>query len=263
MRTKLLIVVALLMLCFVGSAQADIDIHTWPLQTLLQSDMGLDEQIPEGVPGYYDWYSKAVVHYVSPAAGYNYLNPWGVIYNVRSGNAYPLDRVEVRDLQEWVFSKSAAQWVPLYPAPPTLGGALFPEAFNGANICGRYANTGDGGILISPNIACGGVQVSGYTWHFYPSVSRAYLSDPTDVEAVAVQARVRLATTNPASDDPGYIASVGSDFWTSPAGSTFHGSGQSRFVTVKHDWRTVTYITVPATQLAALPPISVDPNELF
>lgn len=266
---RLLLAFAAIVLTFAITAiatasTADVDIQTWPLQTLMQNSMGADEQIPEGVPGGYDWYDKAVVHYVAPSTAYPYANPWGVVYNARTGNTASLDRVEVTGLQEWTLSASTDQWTALYSSPPTLGGALFPEAFNGASICGRYAFDGTGGILMTPNVACGGTRVSGYTWHFYPATSRALVSNPSDVAAVAVMARVRLDPSIPATDDPSYVVAVGSDFWTSPTGSTFHGSGQSRMITVTRDWRTVVYTTVPAAQIAAtpLPPVSVDPNEL-
>lgn len=259
---RLIVLIAVLVAVLAVPASADIDIHTWPLQTLLKADMGLDDQIPEGVPGNYDWYTKGVIHYAAPGSAYPYINPWGVIYNTRTGNTAPLDRVQVTGLQEWTLSATTEQWTPLYPSPPTLGGALFPEAFNGANICGRYAFDGTGGILMSPNIACGGIQVSGYTWHFYPAVARAHPANPADVAAIAVTVRVRLDPNTPAGDNPSYLAAVGSDFWTTPTGSTFHGSGQSRMVTIKRDWRTILYTTAsPTTQ--PLPPISADPNELY
>lgn len=406
---RLLVAAALALPVFVAlalpGARATTDIRQWPLQTLLVTDMTAnDEQIPHGVPTYYDWYDKPVVHDATDVHRYAFGNPWGQVYDAATGAPAPLDRVEVRDLQEWYLSRSTDRWVPLYhgnvaptatvtassenaaygqqaaaavdgviagwpadptaewatvggragswlklawatphtldkvtlydrpnlldqvtggtltfsdgttvpvPAlhndgtattvtfpplttssvlftatsvsastqnvglaeiqvdastPPPLGGALFPESFQGASTCGGYDNTTiPGSILISPNVACGGAQVSGYLWHFYPAVARAPIADPSDIEAIAVSARVRLAQDNPAGPPPEYVANVGADFWQTATGSANSGSGEGRMVTVQPGWRLLTYTTETPAQIQSNPPppITADPAEMY
>jgi hypothetical protein len=253
---------------YLTRAKATVTLAQEPVAALLQVDSTMpDEQIPHGVPSYFDWYSHPVVHDAADSHGYAYANPWGQVYDVATGNPLPRDRVEIRDLQMWVLSKSTGQWAALYASPPTISGALYPESYSGSAIGASIdGTTAPGSIIASPNLRWDGSLVTGYQLHFYPQAARVAI-DPTNVVAVAVAARVRLARTNPASSQyPGLLANVGADFWACATGcSTGSGSGEGRMVTVKGDWRVITYTTETVAQIQTnpLPPIAADPAEEY
>jgi hypothetical protein len=250
---------------YLARAQATVTVSEQPIVALLQVDSTMpDEQIPHGVPSFFDWYSHPVVHDATDVHGYPYADPWGQVYDVATGNPLPRDRVEVRDLQMWVLSKSTGQWTALYSTPPAIGGGLYPETYQGSPVGASIdATAAPGSILVSPNIRWDGTLVAGYQFHFFPSIGRVRI-DPADVAAIVVQARVRLAQTNPVSPEyAGLVADVGADFWACPACGTGSGSGEGRMVTVKHDWRVITYTTETLAQLQTnpAPPITADPAE--
>lgn len=254
------------------AASADINTQTSPLTTLLRVDSDPSigyEQIPEGVPGWYDWYSHAVIKDPADKGALAYAAPWGYIYNVRTGNPLPKDRVEVRDLQEWVLSKSTQAWTALYTKPEPIGGALYPDDFvTGSVVCAKLDTTTDPGSTISsPNVDCNGNPVTMHLWHLFgaDANARVKLADPGDVAAITARFRVRLAETNPRSPlYPGYIACAGADWWSAPSGGTVNGAATGRCVTVKAEWRTVLVTTVPiGSILSTPPPVADNPAELY
>lgn len=250
-------------------ASASVDLHAWPLQTLLRVDSDPSigyEQIPHGVPTYYSWYDHAVVTNATDANGYGYANPWGYVYNVATGNPEPTAHVQLRYLQMWTLSKSTGQWTALYASPPNIGGALYPEAFNGSPVCAALDYSHAGTVISNPNTDCHGNAVTGRVWHFYPGAARAAVVDPSDVAAIAVKVQARISPDDPAwASYPGYVVAVGADWWSAASGGSVNGAGSSRMVTVAERWRDIVWTTEPLSQLAtqALPPMSCDPGECF
>lgn len=274
MVTLLVAAAGVLVVPHVGrGASGDVNIRTFPLQQLLRVDSDNTigyEQIPEGVPGWYDWYDHAVTKDANNKTGKAYVAPWGYVYNVRTTNPLPKDRVELRDFQGWILSKSTDQWTPIWTTPEPIGGGLWPEDFvHGPILCaGLDTKTDPGSTISTPNVDCHGNAVTGHLWHFFGANANARmrLITPSDVAAVAVRVRARLATTNPRSSlYPGYIVCMGDDWWSAPAGGSASGAGSGRCVTVKSEWRTVVYTTETTAQIAAnpLPPINDNLAELF
>ena len=238
-----------------------------PLATLLQVDISMPhEQIPAGVPSNYSWWAVPVIQAGNnPGSAFVNANPWGQVYESNLGNPYPGDKVEVRDLQAWVLSKATNTWSALYSTPPTIGGAEFPQNFQGSSVGGNIDTKSDpGAIEVAPD--------PGRLFHFYPNVARATVN-PTDINGVISVARVRLADQNEKNPCPGLIANVGFDYWAGPTSGTVAGCGQGRFKIVKRDWRVLTFTTLTLSQIQAMhlgstgappvPPVTFDNGELY
>jgi len=263
---------------------ATVDPASSPLTTLEQTDMtNGHEQIPGGVPSNYSWYAAPVITNANDANNYYAGNPWGQVYETATGNS-PLGPngeklfVDIRNLNAWLLTKENA-WVPLYKnadgtqRTAKLGGALYPEDFQGGSIAGNVTKNADGSETVAPKPASEApVTAKGYLFHFYPAEARAGIPGgtvnrtPVDVAAVCSAAEVRLDPGNVATPyTPGLVANVGFDWWPYFSGGAANGAGEGRFKTVTHDWRVLTFCTMTADQRATAPPLplSVDPGELY
>lgn len=186
-----------------------------------------------------------------------FTNPYGQLYTPNDGNPQPGALVEVRDLQQW-FLNSAGVWSTPYTSPPVLGGALYPENFQGASIGGNLDQESiPGSIVISPGEP--GINPAlpnqGYLFHVFPDQARAEIPQPPDIKGVVIACRARLVagsymTWN--AQPPALIYDVGGDYWPSSSGGSSPGIGQSRFKLVKADWRAFIYSTLTSAQIKAI-----------
>jgi hypothetical protein len=214
---------------------------------LLLSDMSKPSQeMPAGVPSWYDWAEHPRTHPISSLMRtFHAFTAWGQLYQCSGARQTPGATVELRDLQAWVLLRGAHQWRRIQFSSD-LGGAAFAEDYDGPTVPGRYSasSTGTSARL-----------VSGHNFHFWPDAGRVDLT-ASDVAAVTVALEARLQS-NPAAG-PCLVLSVGGDMWSSLGGTESGDVGIGRFKRVGSRWRLFTMTTATAGVLnqTPVPPMS-------
>ena len=226
------------------------------------SDPGVpNDAAPDGVPSNYSWYTSAasIGWGNNPPSDWKAITGWGQVYNVKGTHPQedaPNTRVQLRNEQTWILSKSTHRWTEVQ-GQKNPSGAAFADDFG---------NNGSKGTTIKNESANGGgISVTagdGYNFHFWPG-DRASI-DPTDIAGVYTKFEARLVLDNPNKTDDRskahYIASAGADYWRSQNAawasdwSNNGGVGGGRFKTVTDDWQNFSMETLPANQLLQNPP---------
>ena len=156
------------------------------------------------VPSYWSWGSHPEVDDPTDAKGYSASTAWGQVY-ADANATEPSEgsvRVELKNMQLYVFSKSRHQWLQLQ-GTVQVGGAHYVENFSGnASVGVDWRGEPDGGISSS--------MVSGYNLHFWPAMGRATVS-ASDIGAVYVTYQARLI--GPSAGSAKYLANAGADWW--------------------------------------------------
>jgi len=218
---------------------------------LLLSDMSEPSQeLPQGVPVWYDWAERPRTHQVVPLGSFRAFTAWGQLYRCAGTSASAGATVDLRDLQTWVLLRGSSQWRRIQFSS-YLGGAAFAEDYAGPTVAGRYSASSSG---------TSAQLVSGHNFHFWPDAGRVNLN-AEDVAALTVAVEARLKPTREPGT-PCFVLSVGGDVWkslTAPAGgSNSEDVGIGRFKQVERHWRLFTMTTATAERLRKhpLPPIS-------
>ncbi len=177
-----------------------------------------------------------------PAPGFNAVGPWGQIY-VDSGNVMPANlRVEVKNLEEYLWSKSQNKWIQVIGNLRPLG-SHYPENFSGSPVPASLRTEPDGGLSST--------MIAGYNFHFYTG-SHPAMTDPTDIGAAFVTCQARLildSSTGPNNiSQARYLVSVGSDRWSTSSSVTWNGShnpsvGGGRFTYLTGNWQATNFYT--------------------
>lgn len=221
---------------------------------LLLSDMSQpSQQMPAGVPSWYDWAEHPRVNPItSGMRKFRAFTAWGQLYQCAGERETPRAAVELRDLQAWVLLRNSRNWR-LIQFSSDLGGAAFAEDYAGPTVAGRYSasNSGTSAQLIA-----------GHNFHFWPSAGRVSLN-ASDVVAVTVAMQARLDPARDMSPKPCFVLSVGGDLWRSlstPAGGSSSGDvGIGRFKLVERNWRLFTMTTASPLALRQDPLPSLAP----
>jgi hypothetical protein len=219
---------------------------------LLLSDMSQPSQeMPAGVPSWYDWAEHPRAHPISSLMRtFHAFTAWGQLYQCAGARPTPGAEVELRDLQAWALLRGAHQWRRIQFSSD-LGGAAFAEDYDGPTVPGRYA---------ASLTATSARLVSGHNFHFWPDAGRVDLT-ASDVAAVTVALEARLES-KPKAAAPCLALSVGGDMWrslTATAGGSESGDvGIGRFKRVESHWRLFTMTTASARVLnqTPVPPMS-------
>ena len=167
------------------------------------------EGAPHGVPSYWSWAQQPSLGHATPPAGMSALTSWGQIY-ADTSNTHPANvRVEVRNMETYVWSNSSRAWIRVQGAS-RVDGAHFVEDFAGnAAVATDLRNEADGGNSTG--------MVSGYNFHFWPTGMRGNLPNPSDIGAVYTTVQARLILDDPTGPDnrsqARYLANTGADWW--------------------------------------------------
>jgi hypothetical protein len=205
---------------------------------LIVSDMNNPhEGALHGVPTSWSWAQHPAVGDPTNAQGMAAMTGWGQIY-ADANTAEPAGvRVEIKNMESYVWSLSQHRWVRVQ-ATVTVDGAHYAENFAGnASIPTDLRTEPDGGVSLS--------MVPGYNFHFWPVSGRASIT-PGDIGAEFTTYHARLIGTATASAR--YLANVGGDWWRTTTigfgtGTDNPGIGQGRFVYLTPNWTAVNFYT--------------------
>jgi hypothetical protein len=174
-----------------------------------------NEGHPHGVPPSYSWYNGPVVVAGStPPRGYRAVIAWGTLYADSSNTHVSNVRVEMRNIEFFVWSKSRRTWIQV-EGSRVVGGRHFPESFQGnSSVPASLRREPDGGVSVT--------MVNGYNFHFWPDVGRAAIN-PADLGGVFTTYEARLILDNPTGPDnragARLLADAGGDYWQSTTAS--------------------------------------------
>ena len=214
------------------------------LNRILYSMSGPHEGAPHGVPSYWSWGQVPSLQGATPPAGMSAITGWGQIYSDASNTQPANVRVELRNMETYVWSKSGRAWIRVQGTTP-IDGAHYVENFAGnASIPTDLRAELDGGTSTG--------MMPGFNFHFWPRSGRGSLSNPADVGAVYTTVQARLILDNPNGPDnrsqARYLANTGADWWRTPTatfgdGTNNPGVGQSRFTYLSSNWTAVNFYT--------------------
>lgn len=224
------------------------------------SDRGVpNDAHPDGVPHSYSWYESSA----QPGWGNSPRTDWhaatalGAVYAVEGWHPdqAPNTRVQLRDDQLWILSKSSGKW---YQAQsPSIEGGAFRSDFSG--------NGGRGMTTKDESSNGGGLSVTagdGFNYHFW--AGRRADIEPNDIAGVYSVFQARLVQDDLSKPDDRasahYLAGGGGDYWRSQnAGwasdwSNNGGINGSRMKFVTNDWKSFSMETLSAEEMIANPP---------
>ena len=179
------------------------------LDRILYSMNGPHEGAPHGVPPSFSWAEHPELGAVAPPAGMSAFIGWGQIYsdatNVQPANV----RIELRNMETYVWSNTNHTWTRVQ-GTAHVDGAHYVENFAGnTSIPTDLRAEPDGGTSTG--------MTSGYNFHFWPAAARAALPNPADVGAVYTTVQARLILDDPNGPDnrsqARYLANTGADWW--------------------------------------------------
>lgn len=182
----------------------------------------------------------AMLSYNAPPAGTASVEAWGQVY-ADASNVYPANvRVEVKNMETHVWSKSQKKWVRVQ-AVKEPGGTLYAYNF-ASHIASDKRSEPDGGVSVT--------MQDKYLFHFFPT-AHAPVTE-SDVGGIFVTCAARLILDNPAGPNnlaqAKFLANVGADFY--PAGGTYSfnnnanvgiGGGKYKYLTAQ--WKPLNFYT--------------------
>jgi hypothetical protein len=210
---------------------------------------------PAGVPSSWSWYAGPEIKAGDTApAGYDSMTAWGTVYPASTGTFDTNTRVELRNEETWIYSKSQSKWEEIQSSVAPNGSLYYENLSGNATFPANLRLEADGGLSVK--------MVPGYTFQFFPQGSRPTI-DPSDIGGVITTVDARLVVNNPAkpndTDKAHYIVDSGGDYWETPT-APYPNNAEiftSRYNTISTSWTTICASTMTAAQLAGnLPPIS-------
>ena len=224
------------------------------------SDRGVpNDAHPDGVPSNYSWYESAA----QPGWGNSPRTDWhaatalGAVYAVEGWHPdqAPNTRVQLRDDQLWILSKSSGKWTEAQY--PTIQGGAFRSDFagnGGKGITTKDESSNGGGLSVTAG--------DGYNFHFW--AGRRADIDPNDIGGVYSVFQARLVQDDLSKPDDRssahYLAGSGGDYWRSQDAawasdwSANGGINGSRMKFVTNDWGSYSMETLSAEDMAKNPP---------
>ncbi|HSX47872.1 MAG TPA: hypothetical protein VLF63_03795 [Patescibacteria group bacterium] len=232
-----------------GTATQSVTVTVTPATTntvphILYSMESPHEGIPHGVPSSYPWQSQPIVKRPIPPAGWAAVTTWGQIYadatTVEPSNV----RVEVKNIECYLWSISSKKWLRTQAYATVVGGHYLEDFSTNSPLSAALRTEPDGGISTT--------MISGYNFHFYPT-ARAIIVNPTDIGAVFTTYQARLIVDNPTGPNnistARYLANVGGDWWKNTTigygGIAVNnaGIGQGRFTYLTGSWQAEDFYT--------------------
>jgi hypothetical protein len=201
-----------------------------------------------GVPSSYSWAQHGVV--VDPTDSQNCaaLTGWGLIYADANASEPSGVRVEIKDMESYVFSRSQQRWLRTQGTTQVDGWHFAEDVNQNSGIAPDLRTEPDGGTSTA--------MPSGYNMHFWPVGSRGSVT-AGDVAAEFTTYRVRLI--GPDAAQARYLANAGADWWTTMTapygnGQNNPGVGQGRFVYLSTGWQAINFWTGGVYGPSAYPP---------
>jgi hypothetical protein len=210
---------------------------------------------PAGVPSSWSWYAGPEVKAGNtPPAGYDSMTAWGTVYPASTGTSDKNTRVELRNEETWIYSKSQSKWEEIQSSVAPNGSLYYEDLSGNATFPANLRIESDGGLSVK--------MVPGYTFQFFPQGSRPTI-DPSDIGGVVTTVDARLVVDNPAlpddTADAHYIVDSGGDYWMTPT-APYPDNAEiftSRYNTISTSWTTICASTLSASQLNGnLPPVA-------
>jgi hypothetical protein len=224
------------------------------VQTIIDDMSKIHEAKPHGVPSNYNWALRPRIGMGNDPGGFKAMTAWGQLYEAAEGNPAANTRVQIRDLEAYLLSKTDRQWLKLQGSL-RVEGAAYREDFAGdANKPADIRREPDGSV----SVTAGG----GYNFHFWPSTGRAAI-DPADIGGILTTCQARLIPDDSTqADDRGqarYVLSIGGDYWStlSAVWDNFKTNGDigiGRFKYVRNEWQAFNMCTLSASALRSNPP---------
>ncbi len=179
------------------------------LDRILYSMSGPHEGAPHGVPTSFSWATGPSLGAVTPPAGMSAITSWGQIY-ADTTNVHPANvRVELRNMETYVWSNSGTPGR-AYKAQPASTAPTSSRTSPATPPCPPTSAT-------SLTAAFSTGMVSGYNFHFWPTGSRGNLSNPADIGGVFTTLQARLILDDPngptTAGQARYLANTGADWW--------------------------------------------------
>jgi hypothetical protein len=211
----------------------------------------------QGVPTSWSWGSHPEVDnpVPNPTSRFDWSTAWGQVYPDANATeaAQGSVRVEVKHMEEFVYSASQHKWLRVQ-GTVGVGGAWFVDNWSSSRTP-DWRTEADGGVSVS-------MPTDGEFFHFWPSSGRGQLPiAPSDVAAVYTTYQARLIGTNAANAK--FLANVGADWWvnaTSPnngvTGPTGNNEqvGEGRFMYLSSNWSAIDFYSGGTYGPAAYPP---------
>jgi hypothetical protein len=196
------------------------------------------EGSPHGVPTSYAWQAGPVVTRPIPPSGMTATTAWGQIYADSTTSEPSNVRIEIKNMECYLWSISDKQWVRLQAYKTVVGGHYLEDFATNKPISADLRVEPDGGISTT--------MISGYNFHFYPS-SRAAIANPADIGAAFTTYQARIIMDDPSGPDniskARYLANAGGDWWKNTSiaygGPLVNNSGigQGRFTYLSGNWQ--------------------------
>jgi hypothetical protein len=237
-------------------------IHLFPTQGRANSleaiagDMQLaNDAAPHGAPRAS---ASEIMTGNTPPEGWHAMTATGQLYRDASDSVDRNTRIEFRDMEAYVLSKTTNTWS-LLQGSVSVRGRTWNEANEGHSSAPKFRNSADGSVSVK--------LAHGRILNFFPKTSRGSL-DSSDVAGIftTVQARLIVDKANRPDDRAvaKYLIRVGGEYWkgltTHPAGdgsnSVTIGTGRYKYVTT--EWQNFNFTTLTPDQLAANPPPMLD-----
>lgn len=228
------------------------------IASLLVSDMTeANEGRYHGVPDEWNWALRPRVGMGNDPGTFRAMIAWGQIYLEAAGSGATNTRVQVRNIEAWLLSKTDGKWHLLQQAE-TVQGAAYREDFAGdVNVPANLRDEPDGGVSVKLE--------AGHNFHFWNPTGRVNIS-PDDIAGLVTAFQARLVVDDPAAGDDRanarFVASAGGDYWLSLTAEwdnfkTNNDFAIGRGKMVGTEWRTFTSCTICAGEnetIAGNPP---------
>jgi hypothetical protein len=192
-----------------------------------------------------------------PPVDWHSMTMWGVVYAADGWSPSQAlnTRVQIKDAESWILSKSTGKWTEVQDADQVEGAAYVADFKNNVSkeTWMKDESANGGGISV--------IAGNGYNFHFW---TKRVDINPTDIAGVYTKFDARLVKHNPNGPDDRaearYVASAAGDYWRSksaPWASDWSNNSQiasGRYKWVTNDWRTFSMGTLPTDQMMNNPP---------
>ncbi len=180
--------------------------------------------------------------------------PWGIVYEAAYGSQATNTRVELKDLDLYVFSKQRQVWERQGSGNGITGRDYAESLADNKNEPADVKTLPDGALAVKLK--------HGFAFHFFPAAGKATI-DPADIGGVFARFKARLVLDDPDGDDDrdeaDFVACAGGDYWRSLDAKWDHQNNNDdiaigRFKKVTDTWQTFSMTTVDAARLRDNPP---------
>lgn len=250
------VILTLVVGCFANRANTDAPWTINSVETIVYDMTPSHEGKPRGVPSNYNWASAPRVGMGKNAQGFKAMTAWGQLYEAAEGNPATNTRVQIKDIQAYILSKSDNKWYS-FQNSKLIAGAGYREDYAGdiskpADI--RYEQ--DGTISVKAG--------KGYNFHFWGAGANGRVQiDPNNINGVFTTVQARLVIDNPQKPDDRtqarYLLSMGGDYWVNLTAKweqwkTNADIGIGKFKYLDKDWQAFNMITLSPEEVRRNPP---------